>query len=113
MIRNILHTFAALGVAAVLMLNTAQAADAVSSPAGGPQSDARVAQQVYAALNKDPTYYFRHVNVQVQHGVVTLRGYVWSAESIRRAEKIASGVAGVSRVIDQMELERNGTAPHA
>ena len=38
---------------------------------------------------------------------VTLSGYVWSTPSIYRARKLAAGLADVTRVIDEMELERN------
>jgi BON domain len=72
-----------------------------------------VAEQVYDALNADPTYFFRHVDAQVDHGVVTLGGYVWSTPAIYRAEKIAARVPAVTRVVGQMELERDELVPHA
>lgn len=107
MIRKIFNAFAVIGVLFVLTVGAVRAADvAVSSAA--PPSDAVTAQQVYDALNKDPVHYFRHVHVHARNGVVTLRGYVWSTEALYRAEKIASGVPGVTRVVNQMELERNG-----
>ena len=108
-------TFAATAALAVLTLplSTVGAATPEVSPAGVVQDDGVIQERVYDALNADPTYYFRHVDVQVQHGVVTLGGYVWSTPSIYRAEQIASGVPGVTRVVDQMQLERNGLAPHA
>ena len=108
------RTLAMIGTLAVLTLSfgTGQAATPEVSPSGGAQDDGVIQERVYDALNIDPTYYFRHVDVQVQHGVVTLSGYVWSTPSIYRAEKIASGVPGVTRVIDQMELERDGQVPH-
>lgn len=101
-----------LGVLA-LPLSTARAATPEVSRTGVVQDDGVIQEQVYDALNIDPTYYFRHVDVQVQHGVVTLGGFVWSTSAIYRAEKIASGVPGVTRVVDKMELERNGLVPHA
>ena len=109
------QTLAATGVLALaaLSLSTAQAATPEVSPAGIAQDDGVIQERVYDALNTDPMYYFRHVDVRVQHGVVTLSGYVWSVPSLYRAEKIASGTPGVTRVIDRMELERDGLAPHA
>lgn len=105
-------TVAAIGALAVLTLplSAGQAATPEASPV---QDDGVIQERLYDALNADPTHYFRHVNVQVQHGVVTLGGYVWSTPSLYRAEKIASSVPGVTRVIDRMELERDGLAPHA
>ena len=108
------RTLAMIGTLAVLTLSfgTGQAATPEVSPSTMAQDDGVIQERVYDALNIDPTYYFRHVDVQVQHGVVTLSGYVWSTPSIYRAEKIASGVPGVTRVIDRMELERDGQVPH-
>jgi len=68
-----------------------------------------LANAVYSKLNADPVYYFRHVNVSVDHGVADLSGYVWSADAIYRARYIAQSVAGISGVVtNQLELERNG-----
>ena len=63
------------------------------------------------ALDSDPTYYFRHVDVRADDGKVSLSGYVWSDQAIRRAELIASRVPGVTSVADQLDLERNGGKP--
>ena len=71
-------------------------------------TDEALAQRVYSTLDADPTYYFRHVNVQVSDGVALLSGYVWSPQAIFRARALAGTVPGVARVVNQMELERNG-----
>jgi osmotically-inducible protein OsmY len=73
------------------------------------QSDEITAQRVYAALNADPTYYFRHVDVRVDRGVAYLGGYIWSTQAIYRARRIAAAVPGVDHVVNAMELERQGT----
>jgi osmotically-inducible protein OsmY len=111
-VRNISATLAALAVL-IFSFSTGHAATPSVGQAGSAGTDAATAAQVYDALNADPTYFFRHVDVQIQHGVVTLTGYVWSTPAIYRAEKIAASVPGVTRVVDQMELERSGLAPHA
>jgi len=109
------NSFATIGALAVLTLTfgTGHAATPSVGEAGKARTGGVTAEQVYDGLNADPTYFFRHVDVQVQHGVVTLSGYVWSAPAIYRAEKIAARVPGVTRVVDQMELEHNGLVPHA
>ena len=109
------ETFVGIGAMAVLLLalNNARAATPGVSPVVVTPGDAVIEAQVDAALNSDPTYYFRHVDVTVEHGVVTLSGYVWSTPAIYRATAIASEVPGVTRVIDETELERDGLAPHA
>jgi len=69
-----------------------------------------VADYITAQLNADPWYFYRHVSVSVDaEGVATLSGYVWDAQAIYRARRIASAVPGVTRVVtNQLELERNG-----
>ena len=74
-------------------------------------ADHLLADRVATALDTDPTYYFRHVDVQADGGTVSLSGYVWSDEAIRRAELIASQVPGVTSVTDELALEREGGKP--
>jgi osmotically-inducible protein OsmY len=85
------------------------AAGAGSEGAAEAPTNDMLANAVYSKLNADPVYYFRHVNVSVDHGVADLSGYVWSADAIYRARYIAQSVAGISGVVtNQLELERNG-----
>lgn len=68
-----------------------------------------LANAVYARLNADPIYYFRHVDVRVEHGVAELSGYVWSTDALYGARRIAKSVPGITGVVTtQLELERNG-----
>jgi osmotically-inducible protein OsmY len=71
-------------------------------------ADAATGERIYAALNADPTYYFRHVDVRVDNGVAQLSGYIWSTPALYRAEQIVRRVPGVRTVVNQMELEREG-----
>ncbi len=72
-------------------------------------ADEALASSVYLALNDDPVYFYRHVNVTVAGGVANLSGYVWSADAIYRARQIARNVPGVTQVFtNHLELERNG-----
>ena len=70
------------------------------------QADAALATRVYVALNDDPYFFFRHVEVSVEHGVVHLNGLVWTGDAIIRAQQIARAVPGVTGVVDRLELER-------
>jgi osmotically-inducible protein OsmY len=100
--------------AALLLILWASVAGADKTPASvvnGAQSGSPTARQIYDALNADPVYYFKHVDVQVTGGVVTLSGYVWSTQAIYRARDIAGRMPGVTRVVNQLELERNGLGP--
>lgn len=72
-------------------------------------TDELLADAVYAKLNANPTYYFRHVDVRLQNGVAHLSGYVWSTDALYAARQIAGSVPGVTGVVTtQLELERNG-----
>jgi osmotically-inducible protein OsmY len=72
------------------------------------EADSVLADRVQVALASDPTYFFRHVDVRVDEGSVALSGYVWSSDAIRRAELVAGQVPGVTSVVDELSLEREG-----
>jgi osmotically-inducible protein OsmY len=73
------------------------------------RADESLAEHVYAALDADPIYFYRHVDVRVDEGVTDLSGYVWSTDAIYRARQIARQVPGVKRVVtNNLELERAG-----
>lgn len=80
----------------------------VPRPVEQTRTEEQTADRVYSALNADPTYYFRHVDVRVDHGVAHLSGYVWSTDALYRAKQITARVPGVSGVVNEMELEREG-----
>ena len=83
----------------------AACASAPESPAQV-QADAAIANRVYVALNDDSYFFFRHVEVSVERGVVHLNGLVWTGDAIIRAQQIARAVPGVTGVVDRLELER-------
>jgi hypothetical protein len=105
---------------AVLSAAATLAASCATAPPGPPTAaqsarseqgatDDVLANAVYSELKADPTYYFRHVDVNVDSGVAHLSGYVWSTDAIYRARTIALNVPGITGVVtSQLELERNG-----
>jgi len=101
---------------AALMVSCATAPPQPSPPPGPGSAaaeqistDELLANAVYSKLNADPIYYFRHVDVKVDHGIAHLAGYVWSTDAIYRAQRIARSVPGINGVVTtQLELERNG-----
>ena len=114
--RNRYMSRLALLLAATL---TASCATTPPQPSPPPGAQAAAAEQistnellasaVYRQLNADPIYYFRHVEVTVDHGIARLSGFVWSTDAIYRARYIARSVTGVTGVVTtQLELERNG-----
>ena len=87
------------------------AASCSSTPPKSPdqeRADAATAERVYAALEANPIYYFRDVEVSVDYGVANLSGYVWTTDALYAAQGIAGKVPGVTAVRDTMELERQG-----
>jgi osmotically-inducible protein OsmY len=96
--------------ASVVAVSCATTAPTPPSPAHR-SADELLATNVYLALNADPVYFYRHVDVTVDNGVADLSGYVWSADAIYRARQIARQIPGVRRVVtNQLELEREGRA---
>jgi osmotically-inducible protein OsmY len=72
------------------------------------QADRETAQRVEAALSADKALYGKHISVQADNGVVRLTGYVWEAADFETARIIAEGVQGVTAVVNNLELNRNG-----
>lgn len=91
-----------VGFSAVLL--TVACASAPPKTAAQASTDRVLAIRVRNALNGDPIYYFKHVDIQADDGRVSLYGYVWSDAAIRRAERVASQVPGVTSVADELTL---------
>ena len=72
------------------------------------QSDLRAMNEFYSKLNSDQDYYYPHVTIRVENGVAHLNGYVWNAQALYHAKKVASNVPGVVAVVDNLKLERDG-----
>lgn len=72
------------------------------------QADRETAERVENALSADKTLYARHISVRADNGVVRLTGYVWDASDFESATLIAEGVPGVTGVVNDLELNRNG-----
>jgi osmotically-inducible protein OsmY len=99
------------GAYALLVASAAALVACASAPPKSPEqerADAATAERVYAALDQNPIYYLRDVEVSVDYGVAELSGYVWTTDALYGAQDIARKVPGVTRVSDKMELERQG-----
>jgi osmotically-inducible protein OsmY len=111
---DILQKGAAIAALALALTLTAPAlAQSESNGGGGVQTtskqspaDTRIAQRVYDSLNTDQVDFYKHVTVSADHGVVTLGGSVATTEALNKAKRIASAVPGVTKVVDQMRVER-------
>lgn len=94
--------FACLG----LVLCGGAAAAAAAGNYSIPDADLR--DSVQFALHGDPDFYDGHVQVSVDHGVVHLRGSVFSDWDLRDAMRIASKAAGDRRVINNLTIVEGG-----
>ncbi len=69
-------------------------------------SDKDMADRVMATLMSDQMLYARHINVRADAGVVTLDGYAWTPEEMQAAVQDAQQVAGVTKVVNRIEVDR-------
>ncbi|HEX4598772.1 MAG TPA: BON domain-containing protein [Burkholderiaceae bacterium] len=92
------------------------AACALIACAMGPQksdaqraADRETVERVQAALDADKRLYAKHIFVRADNGVVRLTGYVWDPPDLDEARQVAEGVTGVTQVVNNLELQRNGS----
>jgi osmotically-inducible protein OsmY len=67
-----------------------------------------MAERVEAALNADRSLFAKHITAHADNGVVRLTGYIWETSDFEEANYIASNVPGVTKVVNDLELNRNG-----
>lgn len=72
------------------------------------QADKETAERVETALVSDKALYAQHISVNADNGVVRLSGYVWETADFQLAVAIAENVPGVTEVVNNLELNRNG-----
>jgi len=97
----------------LVMALTGCASLLVSKPRGSGQSngssissdDARMTNQINAALIREPGISSLDVYVNTHQGVVTLKGYISSHKMKNRASDVAASVAGVKSVRNQLRLK--------
>jgi osmotically-inducible protein OsmY len=94
--------------AAPLFAQSQADAPSVSHSNNMTAGDKATADRVSSALARDQKNLYRHVTVAVAGGVVTLGGFVTGDTSKADARKIASGVSGVTKVVDEMQLQPEG-----
>lgn len=73
-----------------------------------PKTDEEVTRQVEAALRADPYVFDSHVRITTKDGVVTLSGMVLDVWDVFTLKRIVRKMAGVKKVIDQLDLEVGG-----
>jgi osmotically-inducible protein OsmY len=96
------------GVAVALLCGVAACASGPAKSDSQEQADKVMAERVEAALNADKALFAKHITAHADNGVVRLTGYVWEANDFEEATYIASNVPGVTKVVNDLELNRNG-----
>jgi osmotically-inducible protein OsmY len=76
-------------------------------------ADNDMAARVQAALTDDTVLYSRHITVRADGGVVTLGGYAWTPEELLAAKQDAQQVAGVTKVVNRIEVDRGAVSDSA
>jgi len=96
------------GVALAVLCGVAACASGPPKTDAQEQADKVTAERVEAALNADRSLFAKHITAHADNGVVRLTGYVWEATDFQEATYIASNVPGVTKVVNDLELNRNG-----
>jgi hyperosmotically inducible protein len=68
--------------------------------------DANTTAAVKSELAREKASSLTRIDVDTNNGVVALNGVVESGEERQRAAKIARGVSGVKRVINNLQVQR-------
>lgn len=76
-------------------------------------ADNDTAGRVQAALTADKVLYARHITVSADGSVVTLGGYAWTPEELLQAKQDAEEVAGVTKVVNRIEVDRGAVTDSA
>ncbi len=78
---------------------------ALASLPGAPRGDEEIREAVLSALHRDAATTDLNLQVEVEEGVVYLRGVVPSLDDIDMAESVAARVPGVEEVEEELEIE--------
>ncbi len=77
----------------------------------GPDWDAWVTTKVKSKLAVDPDIRAFNIDVDTENGIVYLTGIVEKEEDRMEAERLARGVEGVERVVNNLQLEDEAYPP--
>ena len=95
-------------VAVAVLCGVAACASGPPKTTSQEEADKVMAERVEAALNADKALFAKHITAHADNGVVRLTGYVWEPTDFDEANYIASNVPGVTKVVNDLELNRNG-----
>jgi osmotically-inducible protein OsmY len=98
-----------IGVAMAVLFGVAACASGPPKTEAQREADKVTAERVEAALSADRTMYAKHISVHADNGVVYLSGYVWDRPDYDNATSVAENVPGVTRVVNDLEFQQNGS----
>jgi len=104
----VMNRVACAGLAAAVLCSVVACATGPHKTEAQRQADRETAERVQTALESDKRLYARHISVRADNGGVRLSGYVWDPPDLIEAVRTAELVEGVSRVVNDLELQRNG-----
>jgi osmotically-inducible protein OsmY len=107
-VSRVIKRVAYAGVAVALLCGVGACASGPPKTDSQAQADKVMAERVEAALNADRSLFAKHITAHADNGVVRLTGYIWEASDFEEANYIASNVPGVTKVVNDLELNRNG-----
>jgi len=87
---------------------TRSAAGTVSNAEGAEPTSAALQHRVVAALQAQPYFVDRHIDVSAHGGAVVLSGIVFSDWDLQDALRTARQAAGGRRVVDNLSIEEGG-----
>ena len=96
------------GAAVVVLCGAAACASGPLKTDAHKQADKETAERVETALSSDKALYAKHIFVHADNGVVLLSSNVWEPSDFQLAIAIAENVPGVTQVVSDLELNRNG-----
>jgi osmotically-inducible protein OsmY len=100
-----LTVIAAAGLALSLTTFLGCASNRTNESAGEYVDNSVITTKVKAAILDDSTLKSLQISVKTYKDVVQLSGFVDSAESVRRAGEVASGVSGVASVKNDLVVK--------
>lgn len=102
---NINRRFVAIAAALAIASALGCASTPKQEGTGEYVDDTVITGKVKAAIFEEPALKSAEINVETFKGVVQLSGFVGSAAAEGKAVQVASGVAGVKSVKDDMRLK--------
>jgi hyperosmotically inducible periplasmic protein len=103
---ELMNRFRSFGAALLVILLLGSCQAMTGRTAGRNVDDAAVTARVNAALVSDKPSNFTRIDVDTTNGVVALNGTVETPDQRARAERLASRVDGVKKVVNNLQISQ-------